>query len=76
MSVFRIPIGVARRMEKLQREFFWNDGIVKRRIHSVDWARICFSKKKDGLRVDRIADKGSSLLAKWIWRYGREEGSL
>ena len=66
MSVFRILIGVANHMEKLQREFFWNDCIAKRRLHSVDWNTICLSKRKGGLEVGQIAVKGSSLLAKWI----------
>ncbi|KAK2637447.1 hypothetical protein Ddye_032239 [Dipteronia dyeriana] len=36
LSVFRIPMGVAKKIKKLQRDFFRGDGIEKRRIHSVD----------------------------------------
>ena len=36
MSVFGVPIGVAKKIEKLQRDFFWNDGIVKMKVHAVD----------------------------------------
>ncbi|KAK2658233.1 hypothetical protein Ddye_004766 [Dipteronia dyeriana] len=52
------------------------NGIEKKKIHSVDWKTVCKSKKNGGLGVGRIFDKGVSLLAKWIWRFGREDSSL
>jgi hypothetical protein len=76
MSVFSIPILVAKKLEKLQRNFFWNDGLVQRKIHSVDWDSICKHKKFGGLGIGRMKDKGLSLMAKWLWRFGREESSL
>ena len=35
-SVFLVPLGVAKALEKLQRSFFWGDGLAKRKIHAVD----------------------------------------
>ncbi|KAK0606106.1 hypothetical protein LWI29_034196 [Acer saccharum] len=43
MSIFSIPVGVAKKIEKLQREFFWNDGVLKRKIHVMDWGTVCKS---------------------------------
>ncbi|KAK2637401.1 hypothetical protein Ddye_032193 [Dipteronia dyeriana] len=57
MTVFPMPTMVARKLEKIQRSFFWNEGF---------W----------GLGVGRMRDKSLSLLAKWLWRFGREEDSL
>jgi hypothetical protein len=42
----------------------------------VDWETLCRSKKNSGLGIGRMVDKGMSLLAKWIWRFGREESTL
>ncbi|KAK3199337.1 hypothetical protein Dsin_022752 [Dipteronia sinensis] len=76
LSVFKIPIGVARKIEKLQRDFFLGDGVQKRKIHSVDWDSLCMSKKKGGLGIGHIMDKNYSLLAKWVWRFGYEDSPL
>ena len=35
-SVFKMSIGVAHKIEKLQNNFFWGDGIVRKRIHMID----------------------------------------
>ncbi|KAK2634329.1 hypothetical protein Ddye_029121 [Dipteronia dyeriana] len=61
-----IPAGVAKKIEKLQRDFFWKYGILKKKVHAVDCISICRSKKEGGLGIERIKDKGVSLLAKWI----------
>ena len=73
MSVFSIPCGIVKKIEKIFRGFFWYDGIVKRKI---DWVSLYASKCYGGLGIGRVADKGTSLLAKWIWRFGKEELSL
>ncbi|KAK2652337.1 hypothetical protein Ddye_012193 [Dipteronia dyeriana] len=76
MFVFRVPSGVANRIKNLKKEFFWNDGIKKKKVYAVDWVSICKSKRLDGLGIGRIEDKGVSTLAKWIWRFGKEHSSL
>ncbi|KAK2656145.1 hypothetical protein Ddye_009197 [Dipteronia dyeriana] len=76
MSVFQIPVCVAKTIEKSQRSFFWDDGVEKRKLHVVDWVIICNSKKKGGIGVGRIVDFNRSLLAKWVWRFGRERNQL
>ncbi|KAK3188114.1 hypothetical protein Dsin_027675 [Dipteronia sinensis] len=76
MSVFKMPIEVTQKIERLQWEFFWGDGIEKRKIHTADWDTVCMSKSKGGLGIGRIVDKNAGLLAKWIWLFGCEEHSL
>ncbi|KAK2652984.1 hypothetical protein Ddye_012840 [Dipteronia dyeriana] len=68
--------GVAKRIEKLQREFLWNDDIVKKKIHTVDWDSFCKSKRTGGLGIGRIINNGVSLLAKWFWRFRMKESPL
>ncbi|KAK2636467.1 hypothetical protein Ddye_031259 [Dipteronia dyeriana] len=77
MSVLRMPVGVVKKIEKIQQSFFWGDGVEKRKIHLVGWDSICNSKKKSGLRVASIMDKSMSFfLAKWVWRFGNEANAL
>jgi hypothetical protein len=33
--LFRLHI-LAKKIEKLQRDFFWNDGVAKKKVHVVD----------------------------------------
>ncbi|KAK3189658.1 hypothetical protein Dsin_029219 [Dipteronia sinensis] len=76
MAVFKMPVAVAAKIEKLQRSFFWGDGQVKRKMHLVNWSSMCKSKSNGGLGIDRMLDKNKALLAKWIWRFGKEDNSL
>ncbi|KAK2647643.1 hypothetical protein Ddye_015132 [Dipteronia dyeriana] len=76
MSVFGVPSGVAKRIEKLEMDFFWNDGIKKKKVRAMNWVSICKSKRLSGLGIGRIKDKGVSILAKWIWHFGNEHSSL
>ncbi|KAK3224610.1 hypothetical protein Dsin_004472 [Dipteronia sinensis] len=76
MSVFRMPVGVAQKIEKLQRSFLWGDGTEKRKLHAVDWTTVCKSKKKGGLGISRMLDKNFGLLFKWVWRFGHDGSSL
>ncbi|KAK0599556.1 hypothetical protein LWI29_006326 [Acer saccharum] len=76
MSMFKIPVGVAQNIEKLQRSFFWGDGVEKRKVHAMKWDTLRKSKENGGLGFGSVLDKNKGLLAKWVWRFGREESSL
>ena len=45
MSLFRLPKGVKKRLERLQRDFLWGD----RKVHLSNWKTMCQSKEKRGL---------------------------
>ena len=76
LSVFKMPIGVAKRIVKLQRGFLWGDEVVKRKVHAVHWDSVCCSKKKGGLGIGKMVDKNNGMIAKWIWRFGNEGDSI
>ncbi|KAK3217875.1 hypothetical protein Dsin_011845 [Dipteronia sinensis] len=76
MSVFKIPIGEAKTIERLQRNFFWGDDLGKKKLHLVNWESMCKRKDLGGLGIGRVGEKNSSLLARWIWRFGLEKESL
>ena len=76
MSIFKMPVRVANRLEKLQRDFFRGDGHENKKVHLINWDMVCKSKKNGGLGIGHMLDKNKSLLAKWVWRFGCETNSL
>ena len=42
----------------------------------MNWNTLCKGKRLGGLGIGRITDKNSGLLAKWVWRFGKEVSSL
>ena len=69
LSLFRMPKGVARRLEKLQRDFLWGGGSTEGKAHLVSWEKVCVSKEKGGLGLRKIVQLNKALLGKWVWRF-------
>lgn len=76
MSMFKMPVAIARKIEKLQRQFFWGDSVDKKKLHLVKWDLISRSKKRGGLGIKRLMQQNSSLLAKWWCRFNKDKDSL
>ena len=68
MSLFRMPKTVARRLEKLQRDFLWERGNLEKKAHLVDWEVACADKEKGRLGLRKLALLNKALLDKWLWR--------
>ena len=66
MSLFRMPKGVKARLEKIQRDFLWGGGILKRKIHLINWNIVCSSKGKGGLGIRSLSTLNRAILSKWI----------
>ncbi|KAK2649662.1 hypothetical protein Ddye_017151 [Dipteronia dyeriana] len=76
MSVFKIPLGITHKIEKLQRSFLWGDGLVKKKLHAINWEVVCRSKMKGCLGIGKVAVKnqGESLWKRVIVaRYGLDD---
>ena len=76
MSVFRMPKSVARRIEKLQRDFLWGGANGGNKAHLVKWKVVCTDKEKGGLGLRKLAILNKALLGKWIWRFARAKEEL
>ena len=66
MSIFRMPKIVARRLEKVQRDFLWGGGNMEGKTHLVNWEVVCTDKDKGGLGLRKLAMLNKALLGKWI----------
>ena len=54
MSLFRMPKSVARRLDKVQRDFLWGGGSAERKAHLIKWEAICEDKCKEGLGLRKL----------------------
>jgi len=52
LSLFPSPMGVANRIEKLQREFLWGGINEEFKLYLVKWSKVCSPKQIGGLKVE------------------------
>ena len=76
MSLFPLPVSVANRMEKLQRDFLWGGLGEEFKYHLVSWSKVCSPVSVGGLGIRNLLMFNRALLGKWLWRYMHEIGAL
>jgi hypothetical protein len=76
LSLFPIPISVAHRIEKLQRDFLWGGLENEHKFHLVNWQQVCSPIQEGGLGIRKVAVFNKALLGKWLWRYATEPMAL
>jgi len=76
MLLFSVPVSVATRLERLQRDFLWGGNKDEVKFHLVNWHRICTPIKLGGLGVQNLIQFNQALLGKWLWRYALEWEAL
>ena len=76
LSLFRMPVSICSRLEKIQREYLWGGGSLVKKTHLVNWKTVCTEKKKGGLGLRRFSILNKALLCKWCWRFANERESL
>ena len=76
MSLFPIPIKVARRIELLQQNFLWDGLGDTHSYHLVAWSKVCSPIAHGGLGIRPIHLFNRAFLGKWLRRFGREDTRL
>ncbi|XP_028121753.1 uncharacterized protein LOC114318966 [Camellia sinensis] len=76
LSIFKIPISIARKIEKLMRDFLWEGCGEGTGFHLVRWDTVSLPKEKGGLAIGNIVARNIALLGKWLWRFSIESDSL
>ncbi|XP_028104944.1 uncharacterized protein LOC114303962 [Camellia sinensis] len=76
LSIFKIPVGVAKQIEKIQTAFLWGKSELKRKVHLVKWADLTVDKSQGGLGLRNLREVNACLLLKWWWRFGVEDRAI
>jgi hypothetical protein len=76
LSLFPIPVSVAKRIECIQRNFLWGGMGEDHKLHLVAWDRVCSPVQQGGLGVRHLIPFNLALLGKWLWCFGLEESHL
>jgi hypothetical protein len=64
LSLFPIPMSIARRIEKLQRDFLWGGLEEEHKFHLVNWQQVCTPLYCGGLGIRNVAIFNKALLGK------------
>ncbi|XP_035838173.1 uncharacterized protein LOC118485810 [Helianthus annuus] len=75
-SLFKAPLGVIKKLEKLRREFLWGSNPEKEKMKWVAWRNMMTPKDFGGMGFDLLRVVNLALLAKWWWRFKVERDSL
>lgn len=76
LSLFPIPVSVARSIEKLHRDLLWGGMADEHKHHLVNWKHICSLIQQGGLGIRSMVAFNKALLGKWLWSYTSEPTSL
>ena len=78
MSIFTMPVGVRRRLEKIMRSFLWRgpQPDEARGTALVAWSTVCRPINQGGLGIRHLQHTNMALLTKWVCRMMQPSGDL
>ncbi|GJV22614.1 RNA-directed DNA polymerase, eukaryota [Tanacetum coccineum] len=75
-SLFKVPVGVLRRLESYRSSFFRGVDSGVRKTTWFSWDKVVASKDVGGLGVSSLFAMNHALLFKWIWKFMTQPDSL
>ncbi|KAJ9541443.1 hypothetical protein OSB04_027949 [Centaurea solstitialis] len=75
-SIFKVPDGVIKQLEKIRRNFFWGFKEGEKNLYWIAWDKIMAAKDQGGLGVLSLKSMNIALLSKWFWKFHEGSNSL
>ncbi|WMV41831.1 hypothetical protein MTR67_035216 [Solanum verrucosum] len=76
MSLFPIPAGVIKRLDRIKRNFLWHGDKEKKGYHLLKWNSVICAKKWGGLGIKNLKIQSKALMMKWLWKFTKENHLL
>ena len=75
-SCLKIPNSVYSKMDSIIRAFWWGHEHGEKKLHLINWDKICQPKKMDGLGIKKFKHMNQAMLNKQYWRICQNPQSL
>ena len=67
-SCFKVPDHVCNKMDSIVRAFWWGHDHGEKKLHLLNWDRICQPKGRGGLGFKKFKYMNQAMLNKQFWR--------
>jgi hypothetical protein len=64
MQTTQLPVNTCKEVDKRIRNMVWGSSVDKRRIHLMNWDKICTYKEDGGLILKKSRDQNNAILMK------------
>lgn len=68
MQTTYLPVSATRETDKMKRNFLWGSTEEKRKVHLLNWDKVCKPKNMGGLGLREARDMNIALLSKLVWK--------